>query len=591
LTEKVHGGDSRLYTLFQPQPEMRRLFRVATAGLGTTGIGRALAMVTAALRGWAVNALLGLLPAALLVVLGFWAGGPAKWLCLVAGLLLGACGVVVAVVLALVRDLARMPEAGFGLCSGNTPPGARDPALVPWLHKTIQGLAGRSENEAPVTFRDLETAGIKLQLMTTNLSRRQPMTMPWSVDGYYYDPEHFGTLFPEALVVHMDRSTAHADEAGGVTQKDRQAAAARHQALPLRPFPAAADLPIVVAVRMSLSFPGLISAVPLHAVDFSLQANRDAREAQRDWLREHPNATIKEAAAATEPLHLQRNWFSDGGISANLPLHFFDSALPRRPTFAIDLAAFPSDREPSAEQRDNSYLPIGNSGGTLRRQSVWTPGGLGALKQFFSSIIDTARTWVDEGQLSVPGYRDRIVTVFHTHDEGGMNLQMEPGTVLDLSERGAGAAARLVERFAGEQPGVVPAPGWDNHRWVRFRTATAAFAETLESFRTGYEVTPPGTTPYAGWVGVDDDGTEAAGPLPSYPPTVKRRQAINVRTRHLVDMAREWHVQVPDAFVTGVPEPRPRLRLVPVDRSSGTTTGTAAPTAKPDAIAEPTDPP
>ena len=43
--------------------------------------------------------------------------------------------------------------------------------------------------------------------------------------------------------------------------------------------------------------------------------------------------------------------------------------------------------------------------------------------------METARTWVDEAQLAMPGYRDRIVTVLHDDTEGGLNLNM--------SERGA----------------------------------------------------------------------------------------------------------------------------------------------------------
>ena len=178
-------------------------------------------------------------------------------------------------------------------------------------------------------------------------------------------------------------------------------------------------------------------------------------------------------------LAYQRNWFSDGGICANLPLQFFDSALPRRPTFAINLAPFPHGQKKSSDEADNSYLPTHNDAGLARRQTVLKESGVGALKQFGSTIIDTARTWVDEGQQFVPGYRDRIVTVFHDGQEGGMNLNMQQEVVTGLSERGRGAADRLVEVFAGDQPGVVPAWGWDNHRWLRFRTAMAAFSDTL----------------------------------------------------------------------------------------------------------------
>ena len=39
-------------------------------------------------------------------------------------------------------------------------------------------------------------------------------------------------------------------------------------------MPAPADLPVVVAARLSLSFPFLISAVPFYAIDFTLPTAR-----------------------------------------------------------------------------------------------------------------------------------------------------------------------------------------------------------------------------------------------------------------------------------------------------------------------------
>ncbi len=565
LTEKVQGEQSRLFTLFQPQPRMRRLFSLVTAGLGTVGMARTRAMAGAALGAFSAYAAAGAAPGVVLVVLGFLLGGPAAWVCLVAGLALALIGIVIGIGLGVFRDVGRIPAAGFGLCSGFTPPEATDPALTPWLHETFQTLAGRTVEDPPLTFGDLERGGIRLQLMTTNLSRRQPLAMPWDTSGYFFEPAHFRTLFPEPVVARME--TPGSATSAPSTAHQWLASLAAVQARPLLPFPRTEDLPIVVAVRMSLSFPGLIAAVPLHAVDFSLAVNKNAVDAASAWRRDHPQATPEEGAAVVPRLTLQRNWFSDGGICANLPLHFFDSALPRRPTFAIDLASFPRDRQKASSEIDNSYLPVDNGAGLLRRQSVWADGGLGALKQFFASIIDTARTWVDEAQLSMPGYRDRIVTVFHDDSEGGMNLNMEEETVLALSQRGAGAATRLVDRFAGDQPGVRPSPGWDNHRWLRFRTATAAFSETLVSFKGGYEELPAGTTPYSTWVGVDAQGVEASAELPSYPLTIERRHAVNRRTEGLLETAAEWQTEPADAFTTGAPEPRPTMRLVPSDRA------------------------
>jgi len=564
LTAKVSGNDSRLFTLFQPQPKMRRLFRLVTAGLGTLGFTRTRAMVGAALSAWLPYAAAGAAPGVLLVILGFLVGGPAQWVSLAAGVVLALIGLAVGIGMGVFRDAGQIPAAGFGLCTGYTPPRATTPALTPWLHETFQSLAGRSATDPPLTFADLSKAGITLQLMTTNLSRRQPLAMPWDSSDYYFDPAHFRTLFPEEVVAQMER--APLPPVG--TDKDWRAAVAAEHARPLRPFPASADLPIVVAVRMSLSFPGLISAVPLHAVDFSRPANKRARAAAREWRKDHPQATPAEGAAALPELRLQPNWFSDGGICANLPLHFFDSALPRRPTFAIDLAGFPHDREKVADEFANSFLPVIDSNEVQRRQTVFhEDGGVGALKQFFSSIVSTARTWVDEAQLSVPGYRDRVVTVYHDHTEGGMNLNMDKEIVLALSKRGEGAATRLVDRFAGPEPGVTAAKGWDEHRWLRFRTATAAFAETLVSFKGGYEEAPPGTTPYQTWVGVQRDGTEATGDLPAYPVEPERRKVVNQRTRGLLRVAEQWQGDPADAFTQDAPEPRPSMRLVPADRA------------------------
>ncbi|MER3469044.1 MAG: hypothetical protein C4314_03515, partial [Thermoflexus sp.] len=70
----------------------------------------------------------------------------------------------------------------------------------------------------------------------------------------------------------------------------------------------AADLPVVVATRMSLSFPVLVSAVPLYTV----------RRSAVDRLRAQGRNRL-------EPGDLQRNWFSDGGIASNFPIHLFDN--------------------------------------------------------------------------------------------------------------------------------------------------------------------------------------------------------------------------------------------------------------------------
>ena len=275
LTAKVAGKDSRLFTLFQPQPRMRRLFRLVTAGLGTLGFTRTKAMAGAALRAWLPYAVAGAAPGVLLVVLGFLVGGPAQWVSLVAGIFLALIGLVVGIGVGVFRDAGQVPSAGFGLCSGHTPPTATTPALTPWLHETFQTLAGRSVTDPPITFADLREAGITLQLMTTNLSRRQPLAMPWDGSGYYFDPAHFRTLFPEEVVEQMERSPLPPVQ----TDEDWLATVAAEHAEPLRHFPASADLPIVVAVRMSLSLQTLADPDPGAAL--STMAARESGRLER----------------------------------------------------------------------------------------------------------------------------------------------------------------------------------------------------------------------------------------------------------------------------------------------------------------------
>ena len=208
LTEQVEGGRSRLFTLFAPHPRMRRLFALVTAGLGTTGRGRATAMARAALRAWLPYAAAGAAPGVAARRPRVRAGrtgrsGPA-WS---PGCCSPLVGLVAGTAYGALRDVADLPEVGFGLATGATPPGASTPALTPWLHETFQHLAGRTVADPPVTFGDLGTVGVTLQLMTTNRRRREPLTMPLVDDEYWWEPAHFRTLFPAAVVDRME----HAD--------------------------------------------------------------------------------------------------------------------------------------------------------------------------------------------------------------------------------------------------------------------------------------------------------------------------------------------------------------------------------------------
>ncbi|WP_193312809.1 patatin-like phospholipase family protein [Georgenia subflava] len=558
ITAESPAGGSTLFRLFQPSRKSAPLFRAFTAGMGHHGPAGTLRTGVALVTGFWAWTLLGMLPGVVVVVLAATGEGAARWAGVVAGVVLALLGAAVGIGAGVLRVLGGpVPRAGFGICTGM--PGAGSggaPALTPWLHERLQTMAGRT-GQAPVTFGDLAGAGVELRTMTTNLTRHQPMAMPWEEREYFFDPAEMRALFPEDVVAWMEE---HPPPGRPSWDTDLL----RRQALPLRPLPAGPDLPVLVATRMSLSFPLLITAVPLHAVDYADPVNRGAADAADDYRRTHPDATVEEAAAAVAARRFDVNWFSDGGICSNLPVHFFDAPLPTRPTFAVDLAPFPAGRTKSADERENSYLPTTNLGGLLRRWYRIPTTGLGSLGAFLFSVVETARGWVDEAQLVMPGYRDRVVTIWHDEAEGGMNLAMPPDVVAGLAARGRGGAAKVVERFAGPVPGSTPGPGWENHRWIRFRTATAGLDEWVGELATKYAADVRGTTPYR-----DLAGPGAAAPLPSYPLGAGRREAVNTRTGGLLELAQRWAQPPEDAFTEGAPRPRPRLRLVADDDPGG----------------------
>ena len=566
LTQTQSDGRSLLFHLFRPQPQARRLFGLLSAVLEQKTampaepsrlrqLRAVVAVVAHAATKAPIRSLLGVLLGLALVVLGVIGltlrpdtAGPVVIAALVLAVVVGLVACVVGLALALLSgvlaDLGRLPSVGFGMSSGR---GADDTALAltPWLYRRLQELAGRPY-ERPLTFGDLRPDELELKMMTTNLSRAQPMPMPWNDDVYFFEPAEFEALFGPVVVRAMVEHPPPLPS-GPVAALTREVLL-RH-AGSKRPFPRADDLPIIVATRMSLSFPLLISAIPLYAVDNESNATVAYHEALRARRKERPDATAAELseAVAERPV-FDVNWFSDGGLTANLPVQFFDSVLPTRPTFAIDLAPFSDDHPRSPDERDNSYLPSVNQGGGHRRTARWAPKPLSALFSFGLSLVETARTWVDQASLTMPGYRDRVVTVYQDGAEGGINLAMPPELVTALSQRGRFAAARLVDRFG---PGE---PGWANHRWIRYRTSTAALSDWLAAFTKGYTNQQP---PFYDALLSDPDSQ------PCYRVSGDKLDAIRARTRGLQAEVVGWAADPADAFTANRPQQPPVLRLVP----------------------------
>lgn len=317
-------------------------------------------------------------------------------------------GIGIGLVVAILRDLGQIPTNDFGLCSGLGQENL--PALTPWLADLLDDLAGRSPSGPPVTFGDLAAGGVRLELMTTNLTQRRPHRIPWArPETFFYDPQVFRTFFPERVAQHLDDHPPPPPEDERETREWRLLC---NLLEPLRPLPPPADLPIVVAARLSLSFPVLLSALPLWAIDWSRKHNQDAMAAWRRWLREHPDQPTPGEDAPLEHPQAEICWFSDGGISSNFPIHFFDAPLPLRPTFAINLRDFHPDHLQSSDETKNVYLPEGSGGGLLEWWYAYPDtNGFARLRAFVESIVRTMQNRVDEAQMRVSGYRDRVVHV------------------------------------------------------------------------------------------------------------------------------------------------------------------------------------
>jgi predicted acylesterase/phospholipase RssA len=565
LTQGQADGKSLLFHLFRPQPETRPLFELLTAAMDEVATlpkpARPLDVVKLAarlLRRAALRsgrrAVIGILPGAVLAVLGLVGvvatlsaiGIVLSIVMILVGIVTAVLGLIIAVMTALLDDLKRLPAVGFGISSGR---GESDTevALTPWLYQRLQELAGKPD-KPPLTFGDLRQHGIDFQAMTTNLSRAEPMAMPWSDDAYFFEPTEFEKLFGKEIVEFMERNPPPLPSA---PSKRRAREVLLRHAGTKRPLPRPEQLPIIVATRMSLSFPLLISAVPLYTVDYTRSVNCQYSERVSAWRRANPDGSVEDHARAVPAPEFDVNWFSDGGLTANLPVQFFDSPLPTRPTFAIDLASFSADHPQSADERENSYLPRVNQGGLHRRTARWKPEPISQLVSFGLSLIQTARTWVDEASLVMPGYRDRVVTVYTGGKEGGLNLSMAADVVEHLSTRGRFAAQRLVQRFGADDS------GWANHRWVRFRAATAGLSEWLTAFEAGFST--PTKAPY-------DPILARQEPQPSYPMTVGRLAAAQSRITALRIQIGQWGQDPADAFTKGRPNQPPVLRLVPRNR-------------------------
>ena len=485
LAEQAAGGHTKMLDLFQAPASLQRLFRLfvlvgsdgkPTSCLGwvarlvaLTGLGRLCALLglwlllLGALAAAGVPAPGGLTPEVLgqrllHALVGMARGVPLAVLLLLAQLLL------------FVRaDLRALRANNWGLCTGKAQAG-REEALVEWLHRGIQVSAGRHREDAPLTFADLWSAprggrpgpapaqggfepaqaGISLQMFTSNVTHGRPVRLPLSAQEprLFFRPQEWSAFFPDAVMQALLRSSKPyeplsasdppADRGAGLLQ------------LP------AGDLPLVVAARLSLSFPLLFSCVPVYAIDY------EARRKDRV---------------------LRLCQFTDGGLCTNFPVHLFDAAVPQWPTFALQL-----DRRLRAYGRQQVWLPLAEQQG---RGDNWQRGVPGAALQegragsvlgLIGGMLTTMKDWNDRVTARLPQVRNRTLRFALLPGEGQLNIGMTSERILSMAYRyGEGAGRRLRRAYVPVQAGV-PRPAWVQHRFVRAMVEMRALRRHLRGF-------------------------------------------------------------------------------------------------------------
>lgn len=339
--------------------------------------------------------------------------------------------------------------------------------------------------------------------------------MPFDQDKFYFLEADVRRLMPASVAQWLINHARPSDTAKGLSTDGRI----------FRALPEAQDLPVLLAVRMSLSFPVLLSTIPLYTVDRTLKANLGTTKSPTRVL------------------------FSDGGICSNFPMHLFDSPLPSRPTFGVDLGDFHEDHP-----KERVWLPAirKNSQGieTYIPPMLDSPG-IGSVIGFFGFIVNTMQNWNDQLQLVMPGFRDRIVHISHSKTEGGLNLDMKPGVITALATSGFDAGGVLVNAFA-ERGKDDAFNAWDNHRRIRIRLLLSTIDQQARKLRTAIERTGTPT-----WRDVLDQESP-----PSYPLDREHRNLALKVLAALEAVAGELEKSGID-LVTGAPRPEPEWRGTP----------------------------
>jgi predicted acylesterase/phospholipase RssA len=585
-------GDGTLRALFAADRPARALLDIA---LNLTGNG---AMWSKAARtiGAAVRVFWWLAVVVFVVSIGAFAvvARPNAWeagiACIIAGLVLGAPATLIALLAwYLIRFGNVMRSNDFGWCHGfgasaaefqslvtsgadvAALPKEQVPPLTDWLDAFIAQVAGR-DRKVPLTFGDLWSApepqwhvadrfphderGIDFRMITTCLTLGRPLELPFPPNEHisefpepatdrdgdgllrpplYFEENELGRYFPEHIIRHLKTH-------GALSAKDPR----------YFRMPAAEKMPLIVAARLSMSFPVLFCALPLHALD--------------------ENGTMW-------PI-----WFSDGGLSSNFPIHLFDAPLPRWPTFAINLVGGDPSRKKAIRNtnRDDGRVFLESDSphtGTITPWTTLGEPGDGAPLSFGGAIIETMRNWQDNTLGTLPANRNRTVAIRLSADEGGLNLTMGRDKIEALMQRGDKAGNLLTQHFSP----APDAPAWQEHRWTRYRAVMSALARWLRGFADGYApfASAAGQIPYERMIPTFVSGAGAPVARWLWSDSAQAQNALNA-TESVARERTSWS-EAPHhdpCFETNDPEPIASLRMRPDVRYEKAAATATAPRSK-----------
>lgn len=540
LGRPVESGGSKLLSLFQPQPALRRLYSVLLAGLNReTTPSRIVHILIGFMKAyWQAT----LLTAG---IIGLVAWGLTRYYGRSVGYVYiddWLYGFLLAVLFfALIapwpigiwfyRDVTRrLVEKGLGLCTGLTTD-KRNEALTPWLHGHIQRAAGRRITDPPLTFEDLwhaegsdgsEPRSIDLQVFSTNLSHGRPYIFPLADnEELYFTKADMENYLPNDIVEYLTEHSPSKQKTNDEKEYLR--------------LPPSKHFPVLLAARLSMSFPFLFTPIPFYCC-------------------------VSPTAVSGDKAFL-KCWFSDGGISSNFPIHLFDGLLPRWPTFGLTL-------EPKLDGQDDISIAKNYSDG-YEEYSNYLPDKVerekdaGTLGWFISAIVGAMQNWNDISLTRMPGVRDRVAKIRLSDTEGGLNLNMNKDEITAVADRGKSAILQLASKFNRPQNGSA-ITGWDEHRFVRLHVLLNMLAARSPGVISAVSLNGQGN-PYATnfMTLLTSIQTNMQGPYPpGYPHQMTKQNCIDLDNfvSELVRLAQKIQPLNTSIPFTSIPIPELRVR-------------------------------